>query len=320
LGIVLILGLVGWVGWSYQQAAERDTQRVADLHTIQAQAVAAKVPAMLAEGAPAPVQPNHPYIYTARDGNFVACTTFERRDAGRALFVTASGSVRDAKRFCQPAVDPRGATIVTEAKLTDAAIPTFLGANPEMADAATVKAKCQTAGADEVLFGCYLPENKIWILRVSDPSLAGLDTVAAVHELLHALESSDRPSDELLEQGAASVNDSQLTEELTPYSKEERSSEIDARLGTEYANLPGELETYYRKYFDRAAVVARYQTYGQLVREINTLQQRIETERAQLDQLKAAGEISAYNERVDDYNAQVRRYNVLAAKYNLVGE
>lgn len=171
-----------------------------------------------------------------------------------------------------------------------------------------------------MLFGCYLPNNKIWLLNVIDPSLPNLTTVAAVHELLHALESIDPPPVEQLKAAAAQVNDPQLTAELAVYDETEREAELGARLGTEYATLPAELEAHYARYFDRTAVVARYQAYGQLVRQVNALRSQVDTERTRLDALRAAGQITAYNARVDSYNALVRRYNALADRYNLVGE
>ena len=71
---------------------------------------------------------------------------------------------------------------------------------------------------------------------------------------------------------------------------------------------------------DRTAVVARYQAYGQLVRQVNSLRSQVDSERERLDRLRASGRIGEYNGQVDGYNALVRRYNGLADRYNLVGE
>lgn len=321
-GMLFLAAASAGLLWAAQAAAERDAQRVRDLQAIRAQVTGTGglPPPAVPEAAPRPVHADRPYVYAARDDVFMACTTFERTDSTRALFVTAAGEFRAARQYCQASFDPRIAAIVTDARLTDAGIGPFLAAAPELADAPTVKDRCQTAGPNEVLFGCFLPANKIWLLDVKDPDLPNLATVAAVHELLHALESVDPLPADQVRTAAERLADPQLAAELAIYDESERDSELGARLGTEYGGLPAELETYYSRYFDRPAVVARYATYGQLVREVNALRGRIESEQTRLDRLRASGQIADYNAGVDDYNALVRRYNALADRYNLVGE
>lgn len=324
LVIVLLVAAIatGAVIVLARAADARDAQRVKDVQEIRRQVTASgtAVPTELPATAPRPQDSKHSYQYRALGNTFVACTTFERADSRNAFFVTATGEFRAEKKYCDQLIDPRVATIVTDAKLTDAAIPTFLGASPELADAATVKDKCQVGGKGEALYGCYLPENKIWVLDVTDPELAGLSTVAAVHELLHALETTDPPPAATLDQEAARLNDPVLNDELSLYSSAERTAELGARLGTEYGSLDQGLEAYYGKYFDRGALLARYQAYGKLVRQVSQLQIQLDLQKRELDELKAAGRLDEYNARVDSYNMLVRRYNAVAARYNLVGQ
>lgn len=328
LGIICLLALFvvgGFTYWQFHLAGQRDTQRETDLARIQARlapaATSDSLPAELPADTPRPTRAKHPYIYKTDRGTFMACTTFERRHAGEALFVTGSGRFYASKQYCQSPLEPRIADIVTMAGLTPAAIKPFLDSAPQLADGATVKRECQLGSGGEVLFGCYLGEkNKIWIIDVSDPSLEGVNVATAMHELMHAIEVNDPPPAAQLEAEATRLADPGLDQELSLYGKDERTSELAARIGTQFTGLPKELADYYGKYFNQPVVAAAYQPYGALVGQVTRLQSQLESDRQVLDQLKASGQVSEYNSRVDSYNDQVERYNALAARYNLAGQ
>lgn len=326
--VALLLGVAGvggYFGWQFHAAGARDDRRVADLAVVQRQlqplAAAGQLPETLPSTAPPPAQASHPYTYRAEGNTFLACTTFERRDSAQALFVTASGQFRAPKQYCQNPLEPRIATIVTTAGLTPEGIGPFLENVPQLGDGATIKHECQLGDDGEVLFGCYLADRqKIWILDVSDPGLAGVSTAAAMHELVHAVEAADPPPADQLEAEATRRADPQLDQELSLYDSDERVSELAARIGTQFPDLPPGLAAYYGRYFDQSAVAAAYRPYGELVGQVTRLQARLEADQRTLDQLKAAGRFDEYNARVDGYNAQVERYNALAARYNFAGQ
>lgn len=326
-GVLLLVILVGGglAFWQFHQADQRDLVRESDLATLQSRlqpaATANTLPAALPPDLPTPSQTNHPYIYKVDRKTFLVCTTFERRHSGEALFVTQSGRFYAERKYCQQPLEPRIAGIVTAAGLTPAAIKPFLENSPQLADGTTVKRECQLGSAGEVLFGCYLgDQRKIWILDVSDPSLANVNIATAMHELMHALEATDPPPADQLEAEAARLADPGLDQELSLYTNEERTSELAARIGTQFTDLPKGLTDYYGRYFNQPAVAAAYRPYGILVNQVTRLQSQLESDRQALDRLKAAGRISEYNARVDAYNDQVERYNALAARYNLAGQ
>lgn len=322
VGVLVLLAafvVLGVVMFRNAQTAAQDAQRQRDLDTIKASLATAPPAPALPAGLPSDPD-NKRYQYRSDGTNFVACATLERFGQRRAYFATRTGTFRADARYCDPLIEPAIATLVTDTGMTDRSIPVFLESQPRIADKETIKRECSGSGEKVAVYGCYDEEGKIWILQVTDPGLAGLTTVAAIHELLHAVQLRTPPDYALLEAQARKLNDPLLNEELSLYTPEERVSELHTRLGTEYATLDPPVEAVYTPLFDRAAVSARYQPYASLLREIQSLKTQIGTRRARLDQLERQGNVAAYNAQVDPYNELVRRYNRLADRYNLITE
>lgn len=197
-----------------------------------------------------------------------------------------------------------------------------------------------------IVLGCYHSgERGIYIYNVKDERLTGVEQVTAAHEMLHGayerLTSNDRKYIDGLTNNFynTSVHDQRVIDEINLYRKTEPNSvsdEMHSVFGTEIANLPAPLETYYKKYFvNRNAVVnfaAGYQaeftsrtnqinaddkqlaTYKQNIdREessLNNLLGQLKADRARLDNLRNSDQIFAYNSAVAGFNAEVDAYNI----------
>jgi uncharacterized coiled-coil DUF342 family protein len=126
----------------------------------------------------------------------------------------------------------------------------------------------------------------------------------------------------------------------------EKLNEMHSILGTEYAGLSPELETYYKQYFsDRAKVVSLAQQYqgafsasqvriadmsGRLeglkkqidanTEKLNQQKTELDAEGARLNELRN-NDADAYNRKVPEYNAKARAYNSLVvATRSLIDE
>ena len=205
-----------------------------------------------------------------------------------------------------------------------------------------------TQSEQTIVLGCYIGNQGIYLFAVSDSRLNGIEQVTAAHEMLHVgydrLSETQRAHvDELVNSTYKNINNDRLNRTIAGYQKTEPTeiaNELHSILGTEFADLPEELEAYYKKYFeDRQAVVrlanayeaeftARENKISDYDKQLESLKQQIETnqtsldqkrsklesERTRLDALKAAGVYDAYNDGVESYNSLVNSYNNLVAK------
>lgn len=209
---------------------------------------------------------------------------------------------------------------------------------------------CTNQAEQSVVLGCYLGNrNGIFIYNVTDAELAGVREVTTAHEMLH--QAYDRlPSDErerinaLLESYSnKQLSDEAIKKQVALYQKTEPDAlpnELHSLFGTQVANLPDELEAYYKQYFsDRTKVVQLYQSYqaafttrkakiaaydAQLAQQkstIESLQASLEAQLADLDEAKAnldayraAGDTTVYNSLVPGYNSKVSAYNAQLAE------
>lgn len=213
--------------------------------------------------------------------------------------------------------------------------------DPQISDKTKFNAECRTT-EQTIVLGCYTGTN-IYVYKVDDPKLQGVEEVTAAHEMLHAayqrLSSSEKSRiDGLLQAAYARVKDKQLTDVMASYQKTEpgeQDNELHSILGTEYSNLGSELEDYYKKYFaDRAKVVKLANDYKKVFEdiskqveqydadlslrksEINQRQselastaKQLETQKAQMDVLLRAGNAKEYNAQVNIFNQRVTAYN-----------
>ena len=198
---------------------------------------------------------------------------------------------------------------------------------------------------DTIVLGCYhFGQNGIYIYAVPDPSLAGIQQVTAAHEVLHAvyarLSSSARTQldNELESYYVHGLTDPNVKAEVALYQKTEPNSvydEMSCTFGTEIAQLPAALNSYYAQFFTNRQKIVAYEAQYQVQfssREqtittydaqlasmkqlINTQEANltaenavISTQQAQLQRELASGQVASYNAAVSTYNQQVDSYN-----------
>ena len=217
----------------------------------------------------------------------------------------------------------------------------FYDTNPKVFDRAEFATVCPTAEHAQVL-GCYTGD-RIYILRVARPELAGVMETTAVHEMLHAVYSSLRTGervvlDKMVDELYGRVADVDLRELVASYERSEpgqRLNELHSILPTQVGVLEPRLEDHYRRYISsRQAVVAAYKSYQGLLEQLESridafhadiariktqldaLEARIRADRAALEQLnrrletlEARGDLAGYNRLIPQQNTQVRALN-----------
>ncbi|HMD87760.1 MAG TPA: hypothetical protein VKF38_01230 [Anaerolineaceae bacterium] len=225
------------------------------------------------------------------------------------------------------------AQLAEEATMTNEAKAIFFAAKPEIdIDRQSFEQHCMTmVSANNVELGCYTPDNRIYILNISDPRLSEEMVVVAAHEMLHAAYAQYSLSeintlDAQLEAQVSHIHNADLTEELRAYRITEpgqRDNELHSLLGTEFAPLSSELENHYSQYFsNRAAIVKDAQdfnnVFAQLQASLNVLESQIIQMRNKMRGDLARGNIRAYNALVPQFNNLVKQYNQTVNQYNAI--
>lgn len=237
--------------------------------------------------------------------------------------------------------DPQVAAIANKLDLTTEGRAIMYRARPRIDDKQSFNTDCQTK-PQELELGCYY-EGRIYVLDISNASLAPEMEVVLAHEILHAVWARLPASEHTqlgiqLEQVYSGLHDQSLEQRMAGYAQTEpgeQTNELHSILGTEYGNLPATLEAHYALYFqDRAAIVAAHSAYQSVFNsQLTVLKQeyaQIESDKSQLasldtemQTLRTAGSISQYNAliprqngMVDDVNSLIAQYNTLKADYN----
>jgi len=230
--------------------------------------------------------------------------------------------------------------------------------HPAIEDKAGFNWDSPNASKEVAVLGCFRGDRLgIYIYNVTDERLQGIQQVTAAHEMLHqAYERLDNAEKEringLLESYAKTITDKTLNDKLDAYRKiepDQLPNEMHSIFGTEVAQLPSELETYYARYFsDRQHVIklhAQYQsaftqrqeqiaTYDKQLADLDTRinaaksdldsrEKSLEHQRTQLNALLNGGHVDQYNAAVPGFNAAVTTYkqavnttNTLINEYN----
>ncbi len=233
--------------------------------------------------------------------------------------------------------------------MTDEARKLFYVNHPVVASRSSFSEHCSSRGEQTIVLGCYHAVDRgIYLFDVNDVRLTGVEEVTAAHEMLHAaydrLGRGERQRiDRLLQDfNNTRVTDQRLKQTIAAYQKSEPRdvvNEMHSIFATEVADLPPELESYYGRYFqNRQKIVDYAERYQQefsarrarvatLDRELAAIRIRmdgnraaldrqeaaIEDQRNRLDELRASGNLAAYNTAVPVFNLQVDRYNTLIA-------
>ena len=202
--------------------------------------------------------------------------------------------------------------------------------------------------ASSVVLGCYRAGH-IYLLRVDRADLAGVMTVTAAHEMLHAayaeLGGKERGRVDGLIDEYLSTPDVRIAEALSEYEQipgSDLDDEAHSLIGTLARDLPRPLERHYTQYFQsRDAVVDAFDayslvfdglqaTYDRLAAEVDALSAELagldsqlggasaEADRLfrEIESLRSQGRLDESNALVGSQNAAVARANSLAARYN----
>jgi hypothetical protein len=126
--------------------------------------------------------------------------------------------------------------------------------HPELVDREKLNTVCESDSNTDATFieqGCFL-NNHIYIARLGT-DFTSLEAVIAAHEMLHAAYQESPSLDKEIEEYASTITDKTFTERMAKYEDLEpgaRVNELHSIVGTEFGNLPPELESYYSKYFN----------------------------------------------------------------------
>lgn len=191
--------------------------------------------------------------------NFRTSRTFDVIFVGALLIglwqaYTHRTAITDAVFFWSYKPDAKTVQLATDAGLNDTGRHLLYRTNPQFVELTTMNAAC-----DVERLGCLDESGTSYIL--DDPSKPNRTITTATHEMLHLAyrRLTDTKKAELgpLIDQAISQNSADITTELEDErSTEDRRDEAHSLLGTEYSQLPAELETYYQTYFsDRTKVI-----------------------------------------------------------------
>jgi uncharacterized protein YukE len=230
--------------------------------------------------------------------------------------------------------------LATDASFNEEGRRLFYVYYPELLDKPNFQGKCNT-GEETIVLGCYISQEKIYVFDVDDERLDGVEEVTAAHEMLHVvyerLSNSEKEKiDKLTNDFYESTRNARLDKTIESYRSRDPSvvqNELHSILGTEFRNLPKELEDHYSRYFiNRLSVVALAEAYET---EFTSRENKIEVYDAQLKELSASidqqetqltllgssltdeknqlenlrGDIESYNAAVPVFNQKVRDYN-----------
>jgi hypothetical protein len=191
----------------------------------------------------------------------------------------------------------------------------YRASRPAIEDSDVFNEHCALEGG--AVLGCYAA-GTIYVYDVTDERLAGTVEVTAAHEMLHA--AYERLSDEERERVDALVtdyiatiaDDDPIYQDLALYAPEQLADEWHSRLGTEFAELPAELETHYARWFDDRALVV--ELHVQANAAFRALQDQIDALVVEVDALGPAIDtrIAAYESASAQYAADVSSFNARA--------
>lgn len=194
------------------------------------------------------------------------------------------------------------------------------------------------------VLGCY-SDRKIYILKVDEPKLDGVEEVTAAHELLHARFERMSQNDKhevgvLVNELYRSSKDVETTRLIDNYAKklgpgESLDNEMFAIFGTQTGDIGARLEKIYAEYFkDRGEIVNKYLKYSSEFRRLEKLIVDYDSQLAGLktekDSLEAelislGAQLSSDKQNIDllqnsdsqeQYQSAAQAYNIKVGLYN----
>jgi hypothetical protein len=195
----------------------------------------------------------------------------------------------------------------------------YFASQPTVEGTQLFNEKCQRAETQSAILGCYT-NGHIYVYNVTDPKLTGITSVTAAHEMLHA--AFERLNDgekqrvtDLLNAEYKKLNNKELNTRMEYYDRAEpgeRINELHSIIGTEFADLSPELETYYKKYFDdRQKVIMLHASYKAVFDGIKNKSDELAAQLTKLgDEIEKLS--ASYNNEIDALNADIAAFNAKA--------
>lgn len=250
--------------------------------------------------------------------------------------------------------------LVTDDTMTPYATRLFYANRPAVEEKETFNKHCTDPSEQVAVLGCFTGNRQgIFVFDINDPRIDGIEQVTAAHEMLHQayqrLGGAEKTRINGLLQAYHDLTASQaLKDKIASYKDSEPDqllNEMHSIFGTEAPDLPPELETYYKQYFDdRQKILAFHKQYqsefdgrrDQIAAydaQLTSLKDQIEaskadleaqealliTRRKQLDAYVSASQIPQYNAAVPSFNALVNKYrkdlnttNRLVDQFNVI--
>lgn len=230
--------------------------------------------------------------------------------------------------------------LASKASLNEDSRKLFYVYNPQLLNKENFKGKCEI-GEETIVLGCYISTDKIYVLDVDDSRLEGVEEVTAAHEMLHVVydrlgASEKEELDNQLISYFNELNNERLNKTIESYRARDPNivaNELHSILGTEYADLPEELENHYKKYFiDRAVVVNQSKKYAQEFErrenQIKEFDARLQSLNASIEQAQTdlefkssalqqeRSDLESLRGNTDDYNRAVPGYNANVNQFN----
>jgi hypothetical protein len=240
------------------------------------------------------------------------------------------------------------ARLADQTTMTDYGRHLFYVYHPVLEDSASFNQNCHVT-KEAIVLGCTVNLRGIYLYRVNDAQLDGIEQVTAAYEMLHVgysrLSSNERQHiDKLVLEEFNSIKGSQpqLAAEAQSYLETEGQAalpnELHSMMGAEVDQLPPELEHYYARYFSNRQAIIKYKNQYQSVftsrqaavtrddqqltatqkiieaneSSLKSQAQAITVQRSQLEQWRANNQIDAYNQAVPAFNRSIDNYNQLA--------
>lgn len=237
------------------------------------------------------------------------------------------------------------AEVLANLDLTSKGTLVYRASNTEVDDKDNFRTRCPVEEYEQAnVLGCY-SNRRIYVLKVDEPRLKGVEEVTAAHELLHAKFERMGGHERAKLRGEIDklrglVTDEEVNKLVDSYKTalgegEDLYNEIFAIYGTQLEDVGPELEEIYSEYFkNRKSIVERYKDYSS---EFSSIQSRVEEydrrllelknekdtleaeagalsdelnrEKVELDNLSSGDSIEQYQASAEEYNRKVEIYN-----------
>jgi len=204
-----------------------------------------------------------------------------------------------------------------------------------------------SASSISTILGCYHPDQKgIFLFKVDNPELNGVEQVTAAHEVLHCIwarlsaSEKKRVGDMLTQYYKQELKDPSIRSEISIYQQTEPDSVLDemsSTFGTEIANLPQGLNEYYAKYFNNRMAIVNYsagyksiflkyqnkvkdadQKLAALKSQIDANQNKLNSNQTLISIQRSTMQSLLANKSIEQYNADVPGFNKLVNDYNFL--